>query len=98
MHTRREFQVHGSCAAKPKQGRPRSSFSSYLMFMLLPVAAFLVTGLIGCSEKEKPAPPAPPEVTVASVVQQDVPMYDEWVAQLNGPVNAEITPKVQATC
>jgi membrane fusion protein (multidrug efflux system) len=32
---------------------------------------------------------------VATVVQQDVPIYNEWVAQLNGPVNAEITPKVQ---
>ena len=37
----------------------------------------------------------PPEVVVASVVQQDVPVYGEWVAQLNGPVNADITPKVQ---
>ena len=28
-------------------------------------------------------------------MQQDVPVYGEWVAQLNGPVNADITPKVQ---
>ncbi len=28
-------------------------------------------------------------------MQQDVPIFSEWVAQLNGPVNAEITPKVQ---
>ena len=29
-------------------------------------------------------------------MQQDVPdIYIEYVAQLNGPVNAEITPKVQ---
>jgi membrane fusion protein, multidrug efflux system len=95
MRTRREFQVHGSCAAEPKQGVPRSSFSSYVFFILLPIGAFLLTGLVGCSEKEKPAPPAPPEVTVATVVQQDVPIYNDWVAQLNGPVNAEITPKVQ---
>ncbi|HEX3438672.1 MAG TPA: efflux RND transporter periplasmic adaptor subunit [Pseudacidobacterium sp.] len=32
---------------------------------------------------------------MASVIQQDVPLYGVWVAQLNGPVNAEITPKVQ---
>jgi membrane fusion protein (multidrug efflux system) len=32
---------------------------------------------------------------VATVVQQDVPIYNEWIAQLSGPVNAEITPKVQ---
>ena len=37
----------------------------------------------------------PPEVLVAEVAQQNVPIFEEWVAQLNGPVNAEITPKVQ---
>ena len=95
MHTRRQFQLNGSCAAEPKQANLRRPFSSHICLMLLPMGAFLFTGLVGCAEKEKPAPPAPPEVTVATVVQQDVPMYDEWVAQLNGPVNAEITPKVQ---
>jgi RND family efflux transporter MFP subunit len=95
MHNRREFQSYGSCAAEPKQAKLGSSFSSYVFLILLPIAAFLLTGLAGCSEKETPARPAPPEVTVTTVVQQDVPIYDEWVAQLNGPVNAEITPKVQ---
>jgi membrane fusion protein, multidrug efflux system len=95
MHTRHEFQVHGSCAAEPKQGVARSSFSSCAFLILFPIGAFLLTGLAGCAEKAKPAPPAPPEVTVATVVQQDVPIYNDWVAQLNGPVNAEITPKVQ---
>jgi len=48
----------------------------------------------GCSEKQvKQA--VPPEVAVADVQQTDVPIYGEWVAQLNGPVNADITPKVQ---
>jgi membrane fusion protein (multidrug efflux system) len=37
----------------------------------------------------------PPEVEVTDVVQRDVPTYQEFVAQLNGPINAEITPKVQ---
>ncbi len=37
----------------------------------------------------------PPEVEVTDVVQRDVPIYQEWVAQLNGQVNADITPKVQ---
>jgi membrane fusion protein, multidrug efflux system len=95
MHPRREFQSYGSYAAASKQGVPRSSFSSYVFFMLLPIGALLLTGIVGCSEKVAPAPPAPPEVTVATVVQQDVPIYNDWVAQLNGPVNAEITPKVQ---
>ena len=90
-------------------GRPikRNAFTSKAQEALVSLGAnrrFLLPGLfvlsatffVGCSSEEtKPAPPGPPEVTVATVVQHDVPMYDEWVAQLNGPVNAEITPKVQ---
>ena len=51
--------------------------------------------LTACEKKEEKPKPGPPEVLVAEVVQQDVPIFEEWVAQLNGPVNAEITPKVQ---
>jgi membrane fusion protein (multidrug efflux system) len=58
-------------------------------------AAAILLFLAGCSKKETAAPPAPPEVNVIAVVQKDVPVYQEWVAQLSGPVNADITPKVQ---
>src|SRR5262252_9577380 len=51
--------------------------------------------LSGCEKKEEAAKPTPPEVLVADVSQQNVPIFEEWVAQLNGPVNADITPKVQ---
>ena len=40
------------------------------------------------------APPPAPEVRVASVIQQDVPVYSEWVATLDGYVNAQIRPQV----
>ena len=51
--------------------------------------------LIGCTtEQEKPAM-KPPVVKVTEVVQRDVPIYQEWVAQLNGPTNAQISPRVQ---
>ena len=56
---------------------------------------FLLLAGIGCDGKGKAPPPSPPEVEVTGVVQRDVPIYQEWVAQLNGQVNAEITPKVQ---
>jgi membrane fusion protein, multidrug efflux system len=63
------------------------------------IPGFLVFSMLllttGCQEKEAPPRPEPPEVTVADVIQQNVPVYGEWVAQLNGPVNADITPKVQ---
>jgi membrane fusion protein (multidrug efflux system) len=51
--------------------------------------------LTACDKKEEAAKPGPPEVGVMEPLQQDVPVFEEWVAQLNGPVNAEITPKVQ---
>ena len=35
-----------------------------------------------------------PEVLVAHPVQQDVPVHNEWVATLDGYVNAEIRPQV----
>src|SRR5664279_1697859 len=49
----------------------------------------------GCDKKEVAEKPAPPEVLVAEVVQQNVPIFEEWVSILTGPVNADITPKVQ---
>ncbi len=51
--------------------------------------------LTGCEKKEEAAKPTPPEVNVVEPLQQNVPIYTDYVAQLNGPVNAEITPKVQ---
>jgi len=59
------------------------------------VLALSTLALAACGKKEVQAGTAPPEVEVADVLQQDVPVYGEWVAQLNGPVNADITPKVQ---
>jgi RND family efflux transporter MFP subunit len=49
----------------------------------------------GCSSsKQKPAPP-PPGVTVTAVLQQDVPVYQEWVGTMAGNVDAEIRPKAE---
>jgi len=64
----------------------------------LAVAALSLGTLLlamGCEKKEEAPKPGPPEVGVVEPLQQNVPVYDDYVAQLNGPVNAEITPKVQ---
>lgn len=60
------------------------------------LAALAAVGvaLTGCGRNKPPGAPEPPAVLVASVVQRDVPIYREWVAQLNGSVNAQISPKV----
>ena len=48
----------------------------------------------GCSKKEAPAPAALPEVEVAEVIQQDVPLYTECISTLDGYVNAQIQAQV----
>ena len=48
---------------------------------------------LDADEPELRQAPAP-EVSVAPVVQQDVPVHSEWVATLDGYVNAEIRPQV----
>lgn len=59
------------------------------------VCAAWLLSLAACEKPEEKPKPGPPEVLVSEVVQQNVPIVHDWVAQLNGPVNAEITPKVQ---
>ena len=55
-----------------------------------------VLWLCACSdEKKATAPPPPPEVMVAKVVQKDVPVYREWVASMDGIVNATILAQVE---
>jgi RND family efflux transporter MFP subunit len=58
---------------------------------VLTAAVYSVTGCGG--PKAVPAIPSP-EVEVASVVQKDVPIVSEWVATLDGYVNAQIQPQV----
>jgi membrane fusion protein, multidrug efflux system len=58
------------------------------------VAVGVLGALAGCRRREAP-PPAPLEVAVTPVVQQDVPIVTEWIATLDGSVNADIRPKVE---
>src|SRR5438034_942566 len=39
-------------------------------------------------------PPPPPEVSVAAVVERNVPITSEWIATLDGYVNAQVRPQV----
>jgi len=62
------------------------------MLALLVVLASTV--FLGCQSQKAAAPPPPAEVEVVSVVQRDVPIFGEWVATLDGYVNAQIQPQV----
>ncbi len=79
-------------AANRSKLAQRQSFNKLALFL---PAVLLVLFLTACDEKKEAPKPMPPEVLVADVVQQDVPIYEQWVSTLNGPVNADITPKVQ---
>jgi membrane fusion protein, multidrug efflux system len=60
-------------------------------------AAFFATAVailpVGCGNGEQ-APAGPPSVQVLEVVQKDVPITKDWVATLNGFVNAQIRAQV----
>ena len=49
---------------------------------------------IAACRKGAAPPPPPPTVQVTGVIQQDVPIYREWVGTLDGFVNADIRPQV----
>ena len=63
-------------------------------------ALLLLAGLAlvaGCSKSAKGGGPPqypPPDVTTTLVDQRDVPIYGEWVANLDGYTNAQIEPQV----
>ena len=54
----------------------------------------LLTSTACSSGKAAPSPPPPAVVEVATAVQRDTPVYSEWIAVLDGNVNAQIQPHV----
>jgi len=60
-------------------------------------ALAIAAAAIASSACNKPGPTAPPaaEVFVIKVVEQDVPIYSEWVGTTDGFVNAQVRPRVQ---
>jgi len=70
-----------------------ASLSRWVFSALVLGGLFLALAGCGSSSKAASAIP-PPVVQVATVVQQDTPIYSEWVATLDGYVNAQIQPRV----
>ena len=71
---------------------PFISSVNYAAAQALLFGCLLILG--GCSGG-KAAPPAPtPTVEVATVIERDTPIYSDWVATLDGYVNAAIQPRV----
>ena len=73
---------------------PQLSLAARRLGPLLAASLACALLLNGCTiGASAPSPPAP-TVQVVSVVQQDTPIYSEWVATLDGYVNAQIQPRV----
>lgn len=70
----------------------QSLYASVWTFGLLVALLLLAQGCKSNAVSASSAPP--PNVQVATVIQRDVPIYHEWVATLDGFVNAQIQPQV----
>ena len=71
----------------------RAGCASAAVLLLLAGLALVA----GCSSSAKGGGPPqypPPDVTTATVEQKDVPVFGEWVANLDGYTNAQIQPQV----
>ena len=69
---------------------------SQIVLRLQSALLFSLSGSLLCTgcAREKSPPPDPPRVQIARVVERDVSIYSEWVATLDGYVNAQIQPQV----
>jgi len=68
----------------------REDFTMPTLILVLALGIFAS----GCNKGQAAAAVPIPEVQVATVETRDVPIYGEWVATLDGYINAEIRPQV----
>ena len=61
---------------------------------LLLLGVFSVVFISGCEKAKQPVAASLPTVKVTEVLQQDVPVQQEWVGTLDGMVNAQINAQV----
>jgi len=93
------WPMKNSCIPKnnsTSSGEEASTCRGEQLLLLVPVVIFIVftLSLTGCGRSEAAFKLPDTEVLVAAPVQQDVPVHSEWVATLDGYVNAEIRPQV----
>ena len=64
------------------------------LYFMLAAAVPLLQACGGSPSQAAPAPPPAPTVSIVSVTPETVPVSSEWVATLDGFVNAQIRPEV----
>ena len=69
--------------------------ATYLRFLHKPTLYFVTIGLVmGCTKKEEIILP-PVKVNVVKAIQKDVPIYEEYVAQVFGESDVDIRARVE---
>ncbi len=99
MYMNAIWSIKNSRVRKNKGISSREDASTHRGEPLLPLVSFVLSivftlSLAGCARSEAAFKLPDTEVLVAAPVQQDVPVHSEWVATLDGYVNAEIRPQV----
>jgi membrane fusion protein (multidrug efflux system) len=90
----RNSHKHGIAATAGRYAvAMRAGINGKLILVALSLFTLLAGG-VGCGRSQAGFKLPDPEVLVASPVQRDVPVHNEWVAILDGYVNAEIRPQV----
>ncbi len=87
MRLREFVSSKATCCFAERKG----SAGIQLLVVLCVCSVFLVSG---CGKSVPAAAAVAPNVQVTQVIQRDVPVYHEWVATLDGFVNAQIQPQV----
>jgi RND family efflux transporter MFP subunit len=71
-----------------------NNFTGNFPNSILFFAVVFILSISGCGKPEEQVAASPPTVKVIQVIQQDVPIEQEWVGTLDGMVNAQINAQV----
>ena len=96
MQARPEFQ---GCGREPKNASLRKQSSRIRQCnrntLILGLLAMPCCYSPGARRRKRSPRPVRPRCWLPTSCSRTCPSFNEWVAQLNGPVNVDITPKVQ---
>src|SRR5260221_10708485 len=85
--------THIGATSDSKDPANSRTFAATLWVLGCGVSTLLLLG--GCGNKNVSANAAPPpNVQIVEVIQRDIPIYHEYLATLDGYVNAQIQPQV----
>src|SRR5271165_5960779 len=79
----------GMCCKNPKKQKARIT-----RIIITAVLGILSVGMVACKNSNAAVPKIVTDVLIAQPIQRDVPLQREWVASLDGYVNADIRPQV----